>query len=184
MRQLGKMPAWQRGFVITGMLTCSVTGSAYLLGHEFQLERTLIGNHLVLASHGLSAMLASIALGSILPFHLKAGYQSKRKRFSGFTQLGFLLFLVITGGMLYYGPADLREPTIQLHWLAGLVFFAIFIFHSLVKSRRKSSKALIHQSIDDKKGAPLNAPPSIFHTARLMLACCRSFVSTCARRDS
>jgi hypothetical protein len=140
MRQLGKMPAWQRGFVITGMLICSVTGSAYLLGHEFQIERALLGNHLVLASHGLSAMLASIALGSILPFHLKAGYQSKRKRFSGFTQLGFLLFLVITGGMLYYGPAELREPTIQLHWLTGLVFFAIFMFHAMTKWGRSPSR--------------------------------------------
>jgi len=141
MRQLGKMPGWQRIFVITGMLTCSVTGSAYLLGQEFQIERALLGNHLVLAGHGLTAMLASIALGSALPFHLKAGYQSKRKRFSGFTQLGFLLALITTGGMLYYGPADLREPTIQLHWLTGLVFFAIFIFHSLIKSSRQSSKA-------------------------------------------
>jgi hypothetical protein len=141
MRQLGKMPGWQRTLVITGMLACSVTGSAYLLGHEFQIERALLGNHLVLAGHGLTAMLASIALGSALPFHLKAGYQSKRKRFSGFTQLGFLLTLIVTGGMLYYGPADLREPTNQLHWLTGLVFFAIFIFQSLVQSSRQSSKA-------------------------------------------
>ena len=140
MRQLGKMPGWQRTFVITGMLACSITGSAYLLGQEFQIERALLGNHLVLAGHGLTAMLASIALGSALPFHLKAGYQSKRKRFSGFTQLGFLLTLIVTGGMLYYGPADLREPTIKLHWLTGLVFFAIFIFHSLMKSNRKPSK--------------------------------------------
>jgi hypothetical protein len=140
MRQLGKMPAWQRGFVVTGMLICSVTGSAYLLGHEFQIERALLGNHLVLAIHGLSAILASIALGSILPFHLKAGYQSKRKRFSGFTQLGFLLILVITGGLLYYGPAELRKPTIQLHWLTGLVFFAIFIFHAMTKWGRSPSR--------------------------------------------
>lgn len=123
-----------------GMLACSATGSAYLVGHEFQIERALLGNHLVLASHGITAMLASIALGSVLPFHLKAGYQSKRRWFSGFTQLGFLLILLITGGMLYYGPAELRELTIQLHWFTGLVFFVIFIFHSLVKWTRNSSK--------------------------------------------
>jgi hypothetical protein len=141
MRQLGKMPGWQRFFVMGGMFTCSITGSAYLLGHEFQIERALLGNHLVLAAHGLTAMLACITLGSVLPFHLKAGYQSKRKRLSGFTQLGFLFILLITGGMLYYGPVDLREPTIQLHWLTGLVFFAIFIFHSLVKWARNAIKS-------------------------------------------
>lgn len=147
MRQLGKMPRWQRTLVVVGIVTCSITGSAYLLGHEFQIERALLGNHLMLASHGLAAMLASIALGSVLPFHLKAGYQSKRKRFSGFFQLGLLFTLILTGGMLYYGPAELREATVEFHWLSGLVFFAIFIFHALTKWGLRSSRIQISQSI-------------------------------------
>ena len=141
MRQLGKMPIWQKTFVIISMLMCSFSGSAYLLGHEFHFGRALIGNHLMLAIHGLSGMLASIAIGSVLPFHLKAGYQSSRKRFSGLTQVAFLLILLITGGMLYYGPAELREFIIQLHWLTGIVFIAIFISHIVTKRRHKSLKA-------------------------------------------
>jgi predicted membrane-bound spermidine synthase len=140
MRQLGKMPVWQRTFVIISILICSFSGISYLLGHEFHLKRALLGNHLVLASHGLSGMLACIALGSVLPFHLKAGYQSTKKRFTGFTQLGFLLILFITGGMLYYGPAELREYAIELHWLTGLIFFVIFIMHAIVKWRLNPSK--------------------------------------------
>lgn len=129
--RLGKMPPWQRYFVLIGMFCCSLTGTAYLLGHEFQIQRTFLGTHAVLAWHGVAAMLASIALGSILPFHLKAGLKSKRNLLSGLSQLGFLITLIITGALLYYGPAELRESVVLTHWLIGLVFFAIFLLHGL-----------------------------------------------------
>ena len=129
--RLGKMPRWQRYFVIIGILSCSLTGTAYLLGHEFQIQRALLGTHSVLVWHGVFAMLASIALGSILPFHLKAGLKSKKKLLSGLSQLGFLLTLLISGALLYYGPAELRESVILTHWLVGLIFFAVFLLHSI-----------------------------------------------------
>jgi len=133
MRRLGKMPGWQKAFVIIGMLSCSITGSLYLLGHQWQIERALLANHTILATHGLTAILATLALGSALPFHLKVGYQSGRKWLSGFTQLGFMLILLITGGLLYYGPAEIRDSVIDIHWSVGLAFFVIFIFHGIIK---------------------------------------------------
>jgi hypothetical protein len=129
--RLGKMPSWQRNLVLLGMLSCSLTGAAYLLGHEFEIHRALLGTHTVLAWHGVTALLASIALGSILPFHLKAGLKSKRKLFSGFSQLGFLLILLISGALLYYGPEEMRESVVLIHWLVGLIFFAVFLVHGV-----------------------------------------------------
>jgi len=123
------MPAWQRNFVLLGLFSCSLTGTAYLLGHEFEIQRVLLGTHTVLAWHGVAAILASIALGSILPFHLKAGLKSKRKLFSGFSQLGFLTTLLISGALLYYGSEEIRESVVLTHWVAGLIFFAIFLLH-------------------------------------------------------
>jgi hypothetical protein len=129
--RLGKMPIWQRYFVLMGMLSCSITGIAYLLGHEFHIERTILGNHSVLAWHGITALLATMALGSVLPFHLKAGFKSKRKLLSGLSQLGFLLTLFISGALLYYGSAAIRESVVLTHWLVGLVFFLVFMVHSI-----------------------------------------------------
>lgn len=140
MSRLGKMPIWQKAFVISSMLSCAITGTIYLLGHEFDIERSLLGHHKILAMHGLTAIIASIALGSVLPFHLKAGYQSARKRLSGFTQIGFLVILLITGGFLYYGPVEFRDSAIMLHWLTGLLFFSIFITHCLFKRSKPISK--------------------------------------------
>lgn len=135
MSRLGKMPGWQRSFVIGGMLACSITGSLYLLGHEFQIQRTTLGTHNILATHGIAAMLATLALGSVLPFHLKAGLKSKKKWISGFSQLSLLAILLISGALLYYGPEAIRNEVISIHWIVGLVFFVIFLLHGIFRPK-------------------------------------------------
>lgn len=133
--RLGKMPAWQRYFVLAGMLGCSLTGTVYLLGHEFHIQRTLLGAHSVLVWHGITAMLATISLGSVLPFHLKAGLKSKKKLWSGISQLIFLSTLLISGALLYYGPAEIRDTTIAAHWMIGLAFFVVFLLHGVYTNK-------------------------------------------------
>lgn len=132
MSRLGKMPSWQRSFVVISMLACSMSGGLYLLGHEFQVQRSALGNHHILAVHGVLAMIAILAIGSVLPFHLKAGLKSKKKWFSGFGQLSFLVALLFTGALLYYGPVEIREGVVMTHWVLGVLFFIVFLFHSLL----------------------------------------------------
>jgi hypothetical protein len=113
------------------MLACSISGCLYLLGHEFQIQRSTFGNHTVLAIHGIFAMIATLALGSVLPFHLKAGIKSKKKWLSGFSQLSFLAILLTTGALLYYGSAEMRDSVVITHWVVGLLFFLIFLLHAV-----------------------------------------------------
>ena len=136
MSRLGKMPSWQRSFVIYGMMACSITGLMYLLGHQFQIQRAVFGTHNILAAHGIAAMLATLALGSVLPFHVKAGYKSKRQWWSGFSQLGFLAVLLISAALLYYGPEEIRDGVINTHWIVGLLFFFTFLLHGLIQKNR------------------------------------------------
>ena len=133
----GKMPTWQRCFTQLTMLGCSLTGISYLTGHEFDIWRDLLGAHSVLAWHGITGMLAILALGSALPFHLKAGLKSKRKKWSGMSQLVFLSALLITGTLLYYGPIHIRDFIIQAHWTVGLIFFVIFLLHGVISIKPK-----------------------------------------------
>ncbi|MBU3540872.1 hypothetical protein [Polynucleobacter sp. UB-Tiil-W10] len=136
MSRLGKMPHWQRMFVIYGMAACSITGLMYLLGHQFQIQRSALGAHSILAAHGIAAILATLALGSVLPFHLKAGYKSKKQWWSGFSQLGFLAVLLISGALLYYGPEEIRDGVINIHWIVGLLFFFVFLLHTLIQKKQ------------------------------------------------
>lgn len=136
--RLGKMPGWQKYFVQIGMLSCSLTGAVYLLGHEFHIERAILGTHSVLAWHGVAAILATLGLGSVLPFHLKAGLKSKRKLWSGLSQLAFLAILLVSGALLYYGPAEIRDAVIATHWMIGITFFAIFLLHGVYAKKLPS----------------------------------------------
>ena len=138
MSRLGKMPRWQRTFVICGMMACSITGLMYLLGHQFQIQRSTLGTHSILAAHGIAAMLATLALGSVMPFHIKVGYKSRKQLWSGFSQLGFLFALLITGGMLYYGPEEIRDEVISTHWIMGLLFAVIFLLHLTITRKPKT----------------------------------------------
>jgi len=135
MSRLGKMPGWQRLFVIYGMMACSITGVMYLLGHQLQIQRSTLGTHSILAAHGIAAMLATLAIGSVLPFHIKAGYKSRKQLWSGFSQLGFLAVLLVSGALLYYGPEETRDWTVDTHWITGLLFTAIFVIHAFKKNR-------------------------------------------------
>jgi glyoxylase-like metal-dependent hydrolase (beta-lactamase superfamily II) len=87
------------------------------------------------SAHGIAAMLATLAIGSVLPFHLKAGFKSKKQWWSGFSQLGFLAVLLISGSLLYYGPEEIRDGVIDTHWIVGLLFFIVFILHAFSKIR-------------------------------------------------
>ena len=138
MSRLGKMPGWQKWFVLFGMLSCSISGTVYLLGHEFQIQRAVIGSSQVLSIHGIAAMLATLALGSALPFHIKAGIKSKRKLLSGISQLCFLCTLMMTGALLYYGPEAIREEAILIHWIVGLFFLMIFVLHAINARARQA----------------------------------------------
>jgi hypothetical protein len=135
MNRLGKMPTWQKYFVQIAMLSCSLTGMVYLLGHEFHIERAVLGTHSVLAWHGIAAILASIALVSVLPFHLKAGLKSKKRLWSGLSQLAFLAALLVSGALLYYGPEEIRGEVIATHWMIGIAFFAIFLLHGVYSKK-------------------------------------------------
>ena len=135
MSRLGKMPAWQRLFVICGMMACSITGVIYLLGHQFQIQRSILGTHSILAAHGIAATLATLAIGSVLPFHIKAGYKSRKQWWSGFVQISFLAVLLISGMLLYYGPGEIRDFVIDVHWIVGLLFFSIFMLHAFSRLR-------------------------------------------------
>jgi len=129
--RLGKMPTWQRYFVISSICLCSITGLMYLLVNDFHLTPLIFRPYTILSWHGLTAIAASMALGSVLTVHLKAGLKAKRQMVSGLGQLVCLLALILTAALLYYGPAELREHAITAHWMIGILFLGFFLGHML-----------------------------------------------------
>jgi hypothetical protein len=134
---LGKMPGWQRWFTISSLTICSLSGIAFLLGHEFRISKAILGDHSVLALHGIAAAFALMAFGAVMPFHIKAGLKAKKNLISGISQLAILVILAITGLLLYYGPEESHESSELTHWVLGLIFFGLFVFHIISRPLKK-----------------------------------------------
>lgn len=86
--------------------------------------------------HGAFAFAALWAMGLLWAAHIVNGWDAKRRRWSGSALLGLLLFLTVTGYLLYYaGGDDLRAAVSLLHWIAGLGALAVFLLHRFTRER-------------------------------------------------
>ena len=93
---------------------------------QLQLYVFIPASRFILATHGISASFVLIALGLVLPVHLKAGWLARSNRLSGVFQIVCLLTLIGSGFLLYYGPEPLRDLTLLAHYVFGFFFIGFF----------------------------------------------------------
>lgn len=88
--------------------------------------------------HGLAAMLALVALGSVATNHMRLAWGRRRNLASGLAMLGYLISLAATGYALYYFSSDTNAIWLPLlHWGAGLALPVGLAFHVLVGRQRQ-----------------------------------------------
>jgi hypothetical protein len=87
--------------------------------------------------HGLAAMLALVALGSLLTNHVRLAWQRNKNRNSGLPMLALTVWLAATGYALYYFSSDANAAWLPLlHWIAGLALPLLLLIHIVVGRRR------------------------------------------------
>jgi uncharacterized membrane protein YfcA len=111
--------------------------------------------------HGLAAMLALLAIGSLLTNHVRLAWQRKRNRRTGLPMLALLTWLAATGYALYYFASDANAAWLPLlHWVVGLALPLLLVIHVVVGRRRRSR----HQPRPGKRPVlrvvAFNKPPS------------------------
>jgi hypothetical protein len=138
MSRLGKMPSWQRSFIVFSFSFCTLSGLTYFIYPELKTYVPISSSRFILATHGISASFMLIALGLVLPAHLKAGWFAKSNRFSGVGQFLCLLVLTASGLLLYYGSESLRDLTLLTHYVVGFLLIGLFLGHLFI--RRKTEQ--------------------------------------------
>jgi hypothetical protein len=85
---------------------------------------------LVMKMHGAAGMLTLVLLGTLLAQHVPAGWASCKNRQSGAILVAALLWLVLTGYLLYYaGSESLRWYAAQSHLWVGIAAGAVVGLH-------------------------------------------------------
>lgn len=87
--------------------------------------------------HGLLAFIMLVAVGSVLPIHVRRAWHLRKNRLTGLAVSSVLLWLALTGYALYYFSSDENEAWLPLlHWIAGLALPLMLIIH-IWRGRRR-----------------------------------------------
>ena len=97
-----------------------------------------IARTMLIKVHGGAAMASLVVLGSLLARHVVAGWQARTNRASGMGLLAALLWLIVSGYLLYYaGDEALRAYAAQSHFWIGLALGILFAVHQRPRHERQ-----------------------------------------------
>jgi cation transport ATPase len=100
--------------------------------------------------HGGAAMAILVILGTLLPIHVKRGWQARQNRLTGTGLLVFFALLTVSGYGLYYsGGESLRAFTSLAHTWIGLALPAIIVWH-VVTGHRLRRLGKLRRTVADR----------------------------------
>ena len=84
----------------------------------------------LLKLHGAAAMAFLIALGILIPTHIKRGWQARRNRANGAFFVTVIALLVATGyGLYYFGDDQWRAVASWVHQIFGFASPVLLAWH-------------------------------------------------------
>ena len=140
--RVAHLPLWQSISTHLIFIICAISGVLYLLAHEFEIKPLAVENHSILVVHGFAAYFFVMLFGGVMPTHIKAGWKSKRNRFSGGLMVAVMALLLVSGLFLYYGDVT-RNTALWVHWVIGCGLVLLFPLH-FIRGRRANYLALKH----------------------------------------
>ncbi|WP_090451116.1 hypothetical protein [Dyella sp. OK004] len=134
----------RRRYLVYGIgWTLWASGALWLLFHYALMQKGEFGDtpHPLepwwLRLHAAMAFAALWSFGLVWGVHIVAGWRTRRQRLSGGLSVGLLLWLVISGYLLYYlGDEQWRGITSVAHWLTGLSLPLLLACHIIFGRRR------------------------------------------------
>ena len=138
--RVGHLPRWQRLSTHIIFAVCALSGLAFFMQRELGLALWEIAARTLLVTHGISAALALLAFGAVLPGHIRGAWNVRRNRGSGVVMIAVMTALMVSGLLLYYGNEEWHDGALWAHWLVGAAAFAAFPLH-LVLGHRANARA-------------------------------------------
>jgi len=125
------VPVWQTKFFSSSLILLWFTGVLWLLLDFMNLGS--FGKTQLLIFHGALIIPALVSLGVLIVSHIPDGWEPTKKRKSGFLLSFIMLFLVISGFVLFYTDSAVYELSYS-HSLVGLILVPLIFWHFTKKS--------------------------------------------------
>lgn len=143
------MHIYPRGFFGLMLLTfalLAVSGALFAVPHlaeRFSFDAPLaLPEGVLMKLHGGAALVVTLAIGALLPVHIRAGWARRKNIVSGLSLLALNAILLITAwGLFYLGDEAWRQWTSDIHLLAGLVLIGVIAPHlALARTLREARR--------------------------------------------
>src|SRR5579864_7707686 len=106
---------WQKLAVYSTTTAVGISGLLWFLVHDVIADEAGDLAHLLLVLHGVSAYALLVAVGSLLPLHVRSGWRRRRNLAMGLAVTVTIAVLGVTALMLYYGNEETQAPAKWLH---------------------------------------------------------------------
>ncbi|MBL8023819.1 MAG: hypothetical protein JNK54_06000 [Elusimicrobia bacterium] len=132
-----RLPLWQRVGLLSAVGGVWVTGVLWFWARYFGRREGPFGleshwgEFSARAAHGFTALLFLVAVGSLVPFHFRTGWETGTKRLSSLSLALVTVILVLTGWGLYYAGGEVLRRTLSTtHNALGFLVLPLFFIHS------------------------------------------------------
>jgi hypothetical protein len=150
---------WQKTAVFATVALVSVSGLLWFVLHDVVADEWPDTARLLLTLHGVSAYALLVAVGSLLPLHIRSGWLRRRNTVTGVTVTATMAVLSATALMLYYGGEEIQAAAKWIHLAFGFACVVVFPVHVFFRINRaiqpdKSSYVKASLSIRQMKQRP------------------------------
>ena len=89
--------------------------------------------------HGTFAVLMLVIAGSLLPVHVRVGWDQRKNRVAGSVVIAIITLLTVSGYVLYYSDEETRPVASALHWIIGLGAPVALVWHIVTGRATRST---------------------------------------------
>ncbi len=139
-----------RFWIYATFATLAATGVIWLVADvlknaEDEVWQTIAADMLML--HGMTAMIALVLMGVMIPLHIQRSWRAGKNRVSGAVMIAANAALVATAWGLYYAGSDLlRTFATDIHIAVGLALPALATAHVMLGRRSRGRRPIKHSA--------------------------------------
>ena len=130
---------WQKTAMFATVAGVSLSGLLWFILHDVISDDVGDAARLLLIVHGVSSYALLVAVGSLLPLHVRAGWRQRRNTVTGILVTATMAVLSVTALMLYYGGEETQSVAKWIHLAFGFFCFALFPAHAFLRTKSHPS---------------------------------------------